>query len=251
MTHFIGAVLVPKYVPVNVRTVHHEQFGGYDSQEPNKELEGYLDHALRKFDENRDVPVYVKYTREGLIEHGRKEIEDYKNGRYAEYLADPEKYVQAHGSQNPRHIDYITREFPKRLDWTDEQVYAEQIQFYEDSEIGENGEVYSTYNPHSKWDWYQVGGRWHEEFEDRQGETVATVQAKLAEVDPDDTEWWFPRGFVVPNGHEDFEWIARGTEGWWGYTHDEFDKEAWYKLIDQELSELDPDDKIVYVDFHI
>lgn len=169
------------------------------------QIEDALRDALAPFDENKEVPRYVKYTREGLIEKGRREIEEYKNSRYAEYLADPAAY--AADVTNLRHLTYMAggdeaaaevpgvaekvrellaerdrtaadfldrfgeadepyrpmeyaESFPAKLDWTDEEVYAHEIRFYESEEIGPDGEVYSEYNPLSQWDWYSVGGRW-------------------------------------------------------------------------------------------
>lgn len=112
---------------------------------------------LEPFDENLEMPRYVKYTKDGLIAKGRKEIEHYKNNIYAQYLENPEKYL---ANSSPGHTKYITEEFPKKLNWSDEEIYADQIENYDDENIGGEGEVYSTYNPKSKWDWYSLGGRW-------------------------------------------------------------------------------------------
>ncbi len=117
-----------------------------------------VEELLAPYDENVDMPRYVKYTKAQLIEKGRKEIEDYKNGLYAEYLPNPEKYRAE--CKNPNHLNYIENEFPKKLTWTDEQIYAEEITSYDDDEIGTDGEVYSAYNPKSKWDWWTDGGRY-------------------------------------------------------------------------------------------
>lgn len=117
-----------------------------------------IDEQLEKFDENLETPRYVKYTKEQLIAKERESIEDYKNKTYAKFLADPEAY--AADCTNESHLEYLKNEFPKKLEWNDDEVYSEAIRFYEKAEIGPDGEVYSTYNPNSKWDWYQVGGRY-------------------------------------------------------------------------------------------
>lgn len=171
------------------------------------QIEAELAKALAPFDENKDVPRYVKYTREQLIEKGREEIEQYRDTRYAEWRADPAAYVA--DCSNISHLEYIgggaealsehpeeavrakyaellireqTEEdpfekalgrkrrdrtpltfeesFPAKLEWTDEQVYASEIRWEEESNLGPEGEVYSEYNPQSQWDWYSVGGRW-------------------------------------------------------------------------------------------
>lgn len=131
-----------------------------------------IESQLEKFDENLETPRYVQFTKEQLIAKGRKEIEEYKNGLYSKYLADPEKYTSE--CQNVGHINYITDEFPKKLEWTDEQVYQDQVEYYEPEDIGENGEVYSTRNPNSKWDWYEIGGRYAARLILKEGVTKET-----------------------------------------------------------------------------
>ena len=115
-----------------------------------------VEGALAPFDENIELAKYVEFTREQLIEKSRKDIEDYKNGRYAEYLADPVKYKEE-AKHNPDHLNYLEVEFPKKLEWTDQEHYEQAIRWYEPEDIGVNGEVYSTRNPQGYWDWYQIG----------------------------------------------------------------------------------------------
>lgn len=124
-----------------------------------------VDGQLEPFNENTRVPAYVSKTKKQLIEEKR---EDYKRSfeDYKEWEKDPEKYEK--GCANPNHIEYI-KSIPKKLKMTDEQLYKEAIKYYEKEDIGENGEVYSTYNPNSKWDWYQVGGRWAGYFKLKKG----------------------------------------------------------------------------------
>lgn len=116
------------------------------------------EEQLAPFDENLDVPRYVKLTKEQVISKGRKDIEDYKNGTYAKYLENPKEYKES--CSNKGHIEYLEEEFPKKLAWSDEEIYQDEIQYEDEADIGEDGEVYSTYNPKSKWDWYQLGGRY-------------------------------------------------------------------------------------------
>ena len=120
---------------------------------PTREV---IEKALEPFDEDKDVLHYK--SKEELINQKRKEIEDYKNGTYAEYLKDKEKYLEE--CKNKSHIKYITEEFPKKLEWTDEECYLDAIKYENEEDIMSDGSVRSTYNPLSKWDWYQIGGRW-------------------------------------------------------------------------------------------
>lgn len=117
-----------------------------------------LAKVMAPFDENMRVPKYIRYTKEELIKEKREEIENYKNTIYAEYLKDPEAYREKNKG-NPQHVEYVEKIFPKKLIYTDEECYKEAIEYYEPEEIDERGGVISEYNPKSKWDWYQVGGR--------------------------------------------------------------------------------------------
>lgn len=110
---------------------------------------------LEPFNENTRVEPYLYKTRQQVIEDGRKTIAKWKP-KVEKYLTDPESFK---GEK-----EYYLRDLKKyteRMAWTDDEVYAWAIkEFYESEDIDENGEVWSTYNPLSKWDWYSVGGRW-------------------------------------------------------------------------------------------
>ena len=127
-----------------------------------------VDEQLAQYDESIEVEPYVEYTKEELIKKWKEEIEEYKKGTYAKYLNNPEKYIEEN-KWKTEHIKYVSEEFPKRLQWIDDEVYNHQIQIYEPEQIGENWEVYSTYNPKSKWDWYEVWGRWTGKLVVKQG----------------------------------------------------------------------------------
>lgn len=115
------------------------------------------EEQLNKFYENLEMDRYVEYTKQQLIDKEKKSIEDYKNGLYAEYLEDPIKYSEG---KNENHLNYLREDFPKKLNLNDEEIYKIAVKWYDPEDIGPDGEVYSTRNPQSKWDWYQIGGRY-------------------------------------------------------------------------------------------
>lgn len=114
-----------------------------------------LEEMLAPFNEYVRVPHYISRT--DIIAKVRNEIETYKNTTYAEYLKDPQTYIAKY--PKPNHIKYITEEFPKKLDWTDEDCYRDGIRFYEEENIKPDGSVFDNCNPNAKWDWYEIGGR--------------------------------------------------------------------------------------------
>jgi hypothetical protein len=109
---------------------------------------------MGSFDNEVVVPRYVKYTKAQLIEFGREKIAHYADTTYAEFLKDMEKYKS--NCASTRHIEYLLNEFPKKLKYTDEEVYQDCIEDPEN--IGEDGSIFSTSNPNGFWDYYQIGG---------------------------------------------------------------------------------------------
>ena len=144
-----------------------------------------VEELLAPFNENIEVEPYVLHTKEELIAKEKQDIKDYKNGRYAEFLKDPEGYKEKY-KDNPGHLNYIEHEFRKKLYWTNARIYKEAIRFYEPEDITEDGSVMSTYNPNSKWDWYVEGGRWSNELklkEDSEDGALFANSARASEVD--------------------------------------------------------------------
>jgi hypothetical protein len=66
------------------------------------------------------MPRYVKHTKEELIVEEKQSIEEYKNGTYAQYLADPVKYAEG---KSENHVKYVSEDFPKKLEMNDEEIY--------------------------------------------------------------------------------------------------------------------------------
>lgn len=93
---------------------------------------GDVKSQLAKYDENIEVPKYS----EGLVSTEEKE----------------------------RFTKYYQKEHPRLGETTFDDLYAEFGEDWNSSEWTKNAdgewETFSTYNPKSKWDWYQVGGRW-------------------------------------------------------------------------------------------
>ena len=139
-----------------------------------------LEELLAPFDEGLHVPHYI--PKADIIAKVRSEIETFKNGAYAEYLKNPKAYIEKH-SDNQRHIEYISKEFPMKLHWTDEDCYLDGIRYYEEENIKPDGSVFSDYNPNSKWDWYDIGGRFSDIIPLKEGGYAN--EASMCDVDID------------------------------------------------------------------
>lgn len=78
-----------------------------------------VDELLAPFDENIEVEPYVAYTRQEAIDYARKHFDGYR-------------------------------------DKSDDECYKAMAS---DRKTDKDGNILTTYNPNSKWDWYVVGGR--------------------------------------------------------------------------------------------
>ena len=96
-----------------------------------------VDDILAPYDENMEVEPYIYKTKAEIIESGKARKEKYS------------------------HDDDIQDWMKSYLEaTTDEELYKLEIEDYEEDDIDKNGNILSTYNPKSKWDWYSIGGRW-------------------------------------------------------------------------------------------
>ena len=128
-----------------------------------------IEKVLAPYSENLVVPPYVSETPEQYIQRKRKEFDEYlQSATYKTYEADPEAYARD-CKNNPQHLEYIRNFKGKTYKSTDEELLEKRKEMYpsydserEDYEeyLDKNGNLISTYNPKSKWDWWCIGGRW-------------------------------------------------------------------------------------------
>lgn len=120
------------------------------------------------------------------------------------------------------------------------------------------GIVSSTYNPKSKWDWYDFGGRWDgvvcgnartdgdagfnfaQKYRRLPG-NITTIDNVLA-----DLKNRRPYAIVTPDG----EWHERGKMGWFGLSSNEQPMEQWLEQV-RAIFEKYRSHMVVGVDCHI
>ena len=66
-------------------------------------------------------------------------------------------------------IDYVREYYKDVEDKSDEECWE---MIAEDEETDAEGNIYTTYNPDSKWDWFEIGGRWSGFLKRKDGEKV-------------------------------------------------------------------------------
>lgn len=210
-------------------------------EDPNEKS---LEELLAPYDENLECPHYI--SKAELISKSRERVKRYEETTYARYLEDPKAYKEKLGS-NQAHFKYVSEEFPQKLHWTDEQHYADSIKYYEAKDIQEDGSVYDTYNPNSKWDWYYVGGRWScGVISKDDGEVDSELVKNLDLVAMKD---FCTYAVVTPDG----KWHAPGEMGWFAMSSETEDEwTVWEKQYKERfIDSAKPEWRLSLVDCHI
>lgn len=202
-----------------------------------------IGEMLAPYDEGLELekPV-ISMTKADAIAKCRKDIEYTNNGCYKEYLENPEEYEKKWG-YNKNHINFLKNDFPKRLKWTDEECYEYEKSFYEKDMIDEEGNLLTTDNPNSKWDWYQLGGRYSGDIKTKNG--LETDKTTVGDIDFDNTVT--PYAFVTTGG----EWVERGQMGWFGLSSNDKDEDDWDKQFRDYVKSLGSDVRMTLIDCHI
>lgn len=99
-----------------------------------------LERMLAPYDESIEVEPYIYKTKEQLINTAKERKHNALKRK--EERKELDKYD----------LEYINAN-------TDEELYKTVT--YDDKKYDENGNELTTYNPNSRWDWYEIGGRWH------------------------------------------------------------------------------------------
>jgi hypothetical protein len=128
------------------------------------------------------------------------------------------------------------------------------------------GKRTTTYNPDSRWNWYQVGGRWRGYFKLKQGATGQLGEAGAFDNEPlhdadiaraGDIDWQAMREHARQASVatyavlHDGTWHARGDMDWFGISNDIMTYAEWDKEFSELVDSLDPDDEVTVVDCHI
>lgn len=107
-----------------------------------------IEELLAPFDENLQVEKYVEYTRQEAIDYARKH--------------------------------YKTDKMSDQECW--KMLADDAGEGMTDSE----GNIYSTYNPQSKWDWWTEGGRWSGMLKLKNGGTADSARIGDIDFTPDE-----------------------------------------------------------------
>ena len=123
-----------------------------------------IEELLAPYDENLEVEPYLKYKHNDAIEMIKEEFVPFN--------------------------DFLK-------EYSDEQLLEWYVKEYS-AELLKDGDIYTTYNPNSKWDWYQIGGRFD-------GELMLTDEGRLNAVD--EIKRKYCTDIDIKNLREDFHYM--------------------------------------------
>lgn len=246
-----------------------------------------VDELLEPFDEGIRVEKYIALTKANLIKNGKEKIKIFKR-IYKEYMKDKRKYRREH-LQNIEHLRFVKR-IPSIAKWNDEKIYKNEIRIYTEDEISEDGGIYSTYNPNSKWDWYDIGGRWKDELiiKDEKNNISYKNSAQVKDIRWDlmkekskekmisyedaikENEWRkkqflemypteesyiedYTRFYTYAVLTPDGKWYEPGKMGWWGISNATYEEEKEFVKNYEEkfIKTANPEWFLTIVDCHI
>lgn len=233
---------------------------------------------LAPYSENLDVAPYIV----GVVdEESKQDMLDYYNEKKGpEYYGDPnavERFRRKAVLQNLISAPADDLSWPEVAYADFETCYAIHGDSWNRNRWKQNAEgiweEWSTYNPKSKWDWYQLGGRWQGLFTLRTDIEGARGVGQIPEADSNS----LPRGdYEVRNngnvdaakrGHianfEDVvrqnvfailkrgEWHEKGEMGWFAIVRDEKPNDEWEAQKMALIADVDDDEYVSLYDLHI
>ena len=188
------------------------------------------ENDLEQYYEGLEVEAYIRHTKEEAIEQAKK----YHTSNYEYALKQLASDVIT-----PENLAHYTKVVNDGCSLTDEDAWK-QVQDW-GYQIDDEGNLLTTYNPDSKWDWYSIGGRWSGflplKEKDEEGNPLESNEAYFHEID-----WEYllkhkypPFCYVT----EDGEWIEKGEMGWWGVSFNEQPEDDWNtqfkKYLDKKI----------------
>lgn len=123
-----------------------------------------VEDLLEPFYEGIEVDKYIVLTKKEIIQRGKEHIK-FLMKMYKEYMKDKTAYRRKNFN-NIAHLRFI-KKVPSMKKWNNDKIYKYETRYYEEDEIAEDGGIWSTYNPDSKWDWYEIGRKMERNADNR------------------------------------------------------------------------------------
>jgi hypothetical protein len=225
-----------------------------------------LVRTLEPFDEHIEFPPYIKFTREDKKAERKRLLKHYK------------QQLKLHP------MDIGIENKIVELGFNDEDYFKKQTQYYNSSQLTDQGEPISTYNPNTRW------SRWDykKELPMRHKDCVAACRKrdvdwayakqirlrnawtrwpKIKNADVTDfmsgnvwgkwqgetkeqyferQEYFLTNAFILHG-----KWHERGKIGWWSEPHPTMDRQKWIDKYQKMLTEVKPNTVLTTVECSI
>lgn len=201
------------------------------------------EEQLAPYSENLEVDEYVNMDIKIATKKRNKAIKEYK-----EILSLPKEKKVGYN------IEFITKELESLSKKTNKEYLNDNL--YEKADK-KRGYSISTYNPNSKWDWYEVGGRWCGYFKLKEGKAGVIGESGVGGNKPKndadialkgDIDGEIEPTFAVV---KDGKWYEKGNMGWWGTVRDEKETDKWEKEFKKLIDNIPDSETLVLLDCHI
>ncbi len=214
---------------------------------------GYVFGSLENldmYDENMEVEPYISKTKDEAIKYAF----DYYV-KAIEYCKNDIKELKDQIENDGNNLIYLNTSLAEKE--VQLKKYSELIkspkacydEYYSDNLKDKDGNILSTYNPDSKWDWYAEAGRWEPCFkliESDFDEDTYSTSSNCNEIDWDKVDT--PFCFVDAYG----EWHERGSMGWFAMVDNEKEEANWEAEFRNYVKTIkDTDILVTQIDFHI
>lgn len=155
--------------------------------------DGDIDTALEPFDEQLRVEPYVDRTKDEAMKDACDEVKRYVKYLKEAYDSQKKYYIAPWPVVEDERNEYVhripTREdvenSRKLLELDDDEKYKWYIAEYADEGVDADGNILTTYNPNSQWDWYVIGGRWANMLRLKEGGRTNSAKVSDIDFDPD------------------------------------------------------------------
>lgn len=147
-----------------------------------------IEDMMAPYDENLEVEPRIYKTKQQLIDEEKDRLAHIlDNDQVKEYLKDPEAFkAKNSGVGQTYRIDWVERQLDDYYkyaagSYTDEDFYKSAIEDEDPDKFDEDGNLMTTYNEDSKYDYYGEEGRWSGEIILKDGSHVDS--ASVGDID--------------------------------------------------------------------
>lgn len=149
-----------------------------------------LEDIMGPYDEDLEVTPYIYQTKEDVIKEFTERVKRYRRSYKRALELSETEYLEVRDKEDLATCSYRDLREGLPEGYADvnvddpEAVYALfREENGEGEEFDEEGNLLTSYNPNSRWDWYVIGGRWSDELILKNGKK--TDEAEAGEVDWD------------------------------------------------------------------